>query len=68
MLVLTREKHGRIILRDQRTGEVVGRITVVEIRGGKVKLGFEAPDDIKVLRDELVKTDGYVAGNGAGRS
>jgi carbon storage regulator len=46
MLVLSRKKDERIFI-----GEVV--LTLVEIRGDKVRLGFEAPKDVVILREEL---------------
>jgi carbon storage regulator len=47
MLVLTRKKGQRI-----RIGSSV-ELTVLEIRGGSVKLGFEAPPNISIHRDEI---------------
>ncbi len=47
MLVLTRKKNERI-----RIAENI-EITVVEIRGGKVRLGIECPSEIPVHREEI---------------
>ena len=47
MLVLTRKEHERIIIGDGI------RLTVVEIRGGKVKLGIECDAAIPVHRQEV---------------
>jgi carbon storage regulator len=47
MLVLSRRAKERIQIGDN----VV--ITVLEIRGRKVRLGFDAPQEIPVLREEL---------------
>ena len=47
MLVLSRKKDESIIIGDHIT------ITVVEIRGDKVRLGIEAPKDISVHRREV---------------
>jgi carbon storage regulator len=47
MLVLTRKKGQRI-----RIGSTV-EVTVLEVRGGSVKLGFEAPANISIHRDEI---------------
>ena len=30
------------------------KVTVMEIRGGKIRLGIEAPKDVSVWREELV--------------
>lgn len=47
MLVLTRKKNERI-----RIAENI-EITVVEIRGGKVRLGIECPSEISAHREEI---------------
>jgi carbon storage regulator len=47
MLILSRFKDESI-----RIGDTV-RITVVEVVGGKVKLGFEAPTEIPIHREEV---------------
>ncbi|MCA9015734.1 MAG: carbon storage regulator [Planctomycetaceae bacterium] len=47
MLVLTRKKNEQIRIAD----DIV--LTVVRIRGGKVKLGIECPRKIPVRRNEV---------------
>ena len=47
MLVLSRKKSETIIIGD----DIV--ITVVEVRGDKVRLGIEAPKDVPVHRREV---------------
>ncbi|WP_437191833.1 carbon storage regulator CsrA [Planctomicrobium sp. SH527] len=47
MLVLSRKKNESIVI-DER---IV--ITVVEIRGDKVRLGIEAPRDVAIHRQEI---------------
>lgn len=47
MLVLSRKKNESIVIDDHIT------ITVVEIRGDKVRLGIEAPKEISVHRREI---------------
>jgi carbon storage regulator len=47
MLVLSRKKNECIIINDNIT------VTVIEIRGDKVRLGIEAPKDIAVHRREV---------------
>lgn len=47
MLVLSRERDETIVIGDDI------RITVVDIRGGKVRLGIEAPKDVPVHRKEV---------------
>ena len=47
MLVLSRRASERIRLGDSIV------VTVVQVAGDRVRLGIEAPADIRVLRDEL---------------
>lgn len=47
MLVLSRKQNERI-----RVGDSVV-VTVVRVSGDKVRIGIEAPPDVRVLRDEL---------------
>lgn len=47
MLVLSRKRSEKILISDNIV------ITVVEIRGDKVRLGIEAPKEIKVDREEV---------------
>ncbi len=47
MLVLSRKKNESIIINDDIT------LTVVEIRGDKVRLGIEAPKSVTVHRQEV---------------
>lgn len=47
MLVLSRKKNESIIINN----DIV--ITIVEIRGDKVRLGIEAPKDVPVHRQEV---------------
>jgi carbon storage regulator CsrA len=56
MLVLSRKKDEHIQLKHKVTGEII-EVLVVDLRGDKVKLGFRASDDWKILRDELLETN-----------
>jgi carbon storage regulator len=47
MLVLSRKKNECIIINDNVT------VTVIEIRGDKVRLGIQAPKDVTVHRREV---------------
>ena len=47
MLVLTRKAGEKVVL----DGNIV--VTVVEVQGNRVKLAFEAPDNVLILRGEL---------------
>jgi carbon storage regulator len=47
MLVLSRKKNESIIIRD----DIV--VTVVEVRGDRVRLGIDAPKEVTVHRREV---------------
>lgn len=47
MLVLSRKKSERIVI----DGNIV--ITVVDVRGDKVRLGIEAPREVPIHRSEV---------------
>jgi len=47
MLVLSRKVNEQVIISDNI------RITVVSIRGNQVRIGFEAPPDVPIFREEL---------------
>ena len=49
MLVLSRKKNESIVINDN----VV--VTVVEVRGDKVRIGIEAPRDVTVHRQEVLE-------------
>lgn len=55
MLVLSRKKNESVIINN----DII--ITVIEIRGDKVRLGIVAPKDVPVHREEV-----YVAIHGPG--
>jgi len=48
MLVLTRKPNESIVI----DGNII--VTVLEVRGDKIRLGIEAPRDVRVMRSELV--------------
>jgi len=50
MLVLSRKLNEKIVI----DGGIV--VTVVKIEGGQVRLGIEAPRDVKVFREEILET------------
>ena len=47
MLVLSRQREETIIIGDSI------RITIVEVRGDKVRIGIDAPKDVAVHRQEV---------------
>jgi carbon storage regulator len=48
MLVLSRKRDERIVIGDNIV------ITIVDVRGDKVRLGIEAPPEIPVHRQEII--------------
>lgn len=51
MLVLTRRVNEKILIGDNIV------LTVLEVRGDQVRLGIDAPRDVKVFREEVVLRD-----------
>nr|WP_314994152.1 carbon storage regulator CsrA [uncultured Treponema sp.] len=47
MLILSRKTNQKI-----RVGDSI-EITVIEVRGDQVKIGVEAPQSVKVFREEI---------------
>lgn len=50
MLVLSRKLNDKIVI----DGNVV--VEVIKIQGNRITLGIQAPNDVKILRGELVST------------
>ena len=48
MLVLSRKRNESVVINDQIV------VTVVEVRGDKVRLGIQAPRDVPIHRSELM--------------
>ena len=53
MLVLTRKCQESVVVGHDRRLDHLLKVTVIEIGDGKVKLGFEAADDVPVHRLEV---------------
>ncbi len=56
-MVLTRRVSESILIGDNI------KITVTAINGNQVRIGIDAPKEVKVLREELVKRDREAGGN-----
>jgi carbon storage regulator CsrA len=54
MLVLSRKSNESVVIGGTEGLQSQLTVTVLEIRGGKVKLGFNADPSISVRRSELV--------------
>ena len=53
MLVLTR-CPGETLIIETQTGEQI-TVTVLEVKGNQVRIGTQAPDDIAIVREELLE-------------
>ncbi len=51
MLILTRKKDETIMVRNDV------RIKVLGVSGNQVKIGIDAPREVRILRDELIEAD-----------
>lgn len=54
------DKDGAMLVLNRKTGErvVIGdriEVTILEVRGDRVKLGIEGPDDVTIYREELYR-------------
>ncbi|MBS3071945.1 carbon storage regulator [Candidatus Pacearchaeota archaeon] len=56
-LILGRYKDEELVVADMANKQGVGRIFVVDIKGDKVRLGFDVPDTYTILRKELVNSN-----------
>lgn len=52
MLILTRKPGGAVIV---RVGDTVIEVKVVDVRGRQISLGFGAPKNVQVNREEIDK-------------
>ena len=54
MLVLTR-RPGESIIIELPTGEQID-VTVLSVKGNQVRIGTDAPDDMAIVREELLES------------
>ena len=68
MLVLTRKNRESVVIGRPEDLEVMLEITILEIEGGRVRLGFEADTKMPIHRrevwDRICSGDGNGKGNG----
>ena len=60
MLILSRKMNQKIKIGEEIT------VTIIEIRGDQVKIGVEAPKNVKVFRQEIfnaIQTENQAAGS-----
>jgi carbon storage regulator len=53
MLVLARKSQQSVVIASTGDLQELVRVTVVEVGGGRVKLGFEASNDLTIHREEV---------------
>jgi carbon storage regulator len=53
MLILARKSQEAVVISGTHGIEQVLKVTVLEVRGGTVKLGFEAGDEVPIHRAEV---------------
>lgn len=68
MLVLTRKNRESVVIARPEDLEVILEITILEIEGGRVRLGFQADNKMPIHRrevwDRICNGDGAPNGNG----
>ena len=70
MLVLTRKNRESVVIGRPEDNQVMLQITVLDIEGGRVRLGFEADQKMPIHRrevwDRICNGNGNGNGNGDG--
>lgn len=66
MLVLTRKNRESVVIGRPEDLEIVLEITILEIEGGRVRLGFQADNKMPIHRREV--WDRISNGNGDGKA
>ena len=61
MLVLTRKDSEKVVVGEPGSFQLT--VTVIEIQGNKVRLGFEAPPDVPIHREEVYNAIHRADGN-----
>ena len=58
MLCLTRKAKQRIVMGQRLIIDDTIEVTVLKIMGNKVRLGITAPDGVRIVRSELLESEG----------
>jgi carbon storage regulator len=53
MLVLARKTRESVVIAARGNSDDLVRVTVIDVCGGRVKLGFEAAGDVAIHREEV---------------
>lgn len=67
MLVLTRKNRESVVIGRPEDNQIMLQITVLEIDGGRVRLGFEADNRMPIHRREVWDRIANGNGNGAAK-
>ena len=68
MLVLTRKNRESVVIGRPEDGQVMLEITVLDIEGGRVRLGFEADQRMPIHRREVWERISNGTPDGDGRA
>lgn len=55
MLGITRKQGEAVVL--SQDGKTLATITIKEARSGRIRILFDCPDDVRVVRAELLRKD-----------
>jgi carbon storage regulator len=53
MLVLARKSRESVVIAANNASDELVRVTVIDVCGGRVKLGFKADNDVAIHREEV---------------
>jgi carbon storage regulator len=53
MLVLARKSRESVVIAANNASQELVRVTVIDVCGGRVKLGFKADNDVAIHREEV---------------
>ncbi len=53
MLVLSRKPHESVVVGDSGSLHGIARVTVIQVRGNRVWLGFDADPSVQIHRHEV---------------
>lgn len=56
MLVLSRKKGERIVIKNRQTGEEI-KVALINVVGQKAKIGIDASDNVWIMREEIINRE-----------
>jgi carbon storage regulator CsrA len=63
LLVLTRRPGEGITMTDRKTGKLICHLQAMEGKGNQLRIKIEAPEEVLILRDELLLEREEVGGD-----